>query len=234
MNIDDYSFWEMITRTTVTFTVLLFLARMLGKEQLSQLTFFNYVTGITVGSIAGEIVAHDDTHYLNAITSLVWWSILTIFVGYITMKSDKLKEILDDKPATVIKDGKILEKELKTSRLPMGDLMMLLRLQGVFSVKEVHYAVLETNGELSIFKKVSQQPATKQDVKASTTIPKYMPSQIISDGKIVKKNLHELSLTEEWVMNELKKQGIQNVKEVFYAEIETNGSLHIDKRDNNQ
>lgn len=234
MNIDDYSFWEMITRTTVTFTVLLFLARMLGKEQLSQLTFFNYVTGITIGSIAGEIVAHDDTHYLNAITSLVWWSILTIFVGYITMKSDKLKEILDDKPATVIKDGKILEKELKTSRLPMGDLMMLLRLQGVFSVKEVHYAVLETNGELSIFKKVSQQPATKQDVKASTTIPKYMPSQIISDGKIVKKNLHELSLTEEWVMNELKKQGIQNVKEVFYAEIETNGSLHIDKRDNNQ
>lgn len=232
MNIDDYSFWEMITRTTVTFTVLLFLARMLGKEQLSQLTFFNYVTGITIGSIAGEIVAHDDTHYLNAITSLVWWSILTIFVGYITMKSDKLKEILDDKPATVIKDGKILEKELKTSRLPMGDLMMLLRLQGVFSVKEVHYAVLETNGELSILKKVSQQPATKQDVKASTTIPKYMPSQIISDGKIVKKNLHELSLTEEWVMNELKKQGIQNVQDVFYAEIETNGSLHIDKRDN--
>ncbi|WP_017381482.1 YetF domain-containing protein [Paenisporosarcina sp. TG-14] len=234
MNLDDYSFWEMITRTTVTFTVLLFLARVLGKEQLSQLTFFNYVTGITIGSIAGEIAAHDDTHYLNAITSLIWWSILTIFVGYITMKSDKLKEILDDKPATVIKDGKILEKELKTSRLPMGDLMMLLRLQGVFSVKEVHYAVLETNGELSIFKKISQQPATKQDVKASTTIPKYMPTQIISDGKIVKKNLHELNLTEEWVMNELKKQGIQNVKEVFYAEIETNGSLHIDKRDNNQ
>ncbi|QBP39827.1 YetF domain-containing protein [Paenisporosarcina antarctica] len=234
MNIDDYSFWEMITRTTVTFTVLLFLARVLGKEQLSQLTFFNYVTGITIGSIAGELVAHDDTHYLNGITSLVWWSILTIFVGYITMKSDKLKEILDDKPATVIKDGKILEKELKTSRLPMGDLMMLLRLQGVFSVKEVHYAVLETNGELSIFKKVSQQPATKQDVKASTTIPKYMPSQIISDGKIVKNNLNELNLTEEWVMNELKKQGIQNVKEVFYAEIETDGSLHIDKRDNNQ
>lgn len=234
MNLDDYSFWEMITRTTVTFTVLLFLARVLGKEQLSQLTFFNYVTGITIGSIAGEIASHDDTHYLNAITSLIWWSILAIFVGYITMKSDKLKEILDDKPATVIKDGKILEKELKTSRLPMGDLMMLLRLQGVFSVKEVHYAVLETNGELSIFKKVSQQPATKQDVKASTTIPKYMPSQIISDGKVVKKNLRELNLTEEWVMNELKKQGIQNVNEVFYAEIETNGSLHIDKRDNNQ
>ena len=189
MDLDDYSFLEMIVRTTVTFAVLLGLARFLGKEQLSQLTFFNYITGITIGSIAGEIVAHDDTHYFNAITSLIWWSILTLVVSYISLKSVKAKSLLDDKPMIVIKNGKILEHGLKKSRLPIGDLNMLLRMQGIFSVKDVHFAVLETNGELSVFKKVAQQSATKQDVKAQIVVPKYMPCTIIAEGKIVKQNL---------------------------------------------
>ncbi len=233
MNLDDLSFWEMMTRTTVTFAALLFFARILGKEQLSQLTFFNYITGITIGSIAGEVVAHDDTHYLNAFTSLIWWSVLTLVVSYMTVKSSKAKDLLDDKPLIVIKEGKILEEALKTSRLPVADLNMLLRLQGIFSVKDVHFAVLETNGELSVFKKVAQQPSTKQDVKAQIVVPKYMPCTIISDGKIVLKNLQGVNLTEEWLMNQLKKQGVNSVQQVFYAEIEPDGSIYMDLRDDN-
>ena len=233
MNFDDYSFWEMIVRTTVTFAVLLFLARLLGKEQLSQLTFFNYITGITIGSIAGEIVAHDDTHYFNAITSLIWWSILTVLVSYISLKSSRAKAILDDKPMIIIKNGKILEQELKKSRLPIGDLNMLLRIQGIFSVKDVHFAVLETNGELSVFKKVAQQNATKQDVKAQIVLPKYMPTTIIADGKIIEKNLPDQGITEEWVIKQLKKQGVNSVQQVFYAEIESDGTVYMDLREDN-
>jgi uncharacterized membrane protein YcaP (DUF421 family) len=231
MNLDDYSFWEMLARTTTTFMVLLFLARILGKEQLSQLTFFNYITGITIGSIAGEIVAHDDTHYLNSITSLVWWSVLTVVVSYLSMKSAKAKVLLDDKPTIVIKNGKILEHELKKSRLPMSDLTMLLRLQGVFSVKDVHFAVLETNGELSIFKKVSQQGATKKDVQAQIDSPKYMPTSIIEDGKILKANLPGLDLTEEWVMKQLTKHGVNSAEQVFYAEILPDRTVYMDLRE---
>jgi uncharacterized membrane protein YcaP (DUF421 family) len=233
MNFDDYSFWEMIVRTTVTFAVLLFLARLLGKEQLSQLTFFNYITGITIGSIAGEIVAHDDTHYFNAIISLIWWSILTVLVSYISLKSSRAKAILDDKPMIIIKNGKILEQELKKSRLPIGDLNMLLRIQGIFSVKDVHFAVVETNGELSVFKKVAQQNATKQDVKAQIVLPKYMPTTIIADGKIIEKNLPDQNLNEEWVLKQLKKHGVNSVQQVFYAEIESDGSIYVDLRDDN-
>ncbi|WP_394191174.1 YetF domain-containing protein [Paenisporosarcina quisquiliarum] len=231
MNMEDYSFFEMLIRTTVTFSVLLGLARILGKEQLSQLTFFNYITGITIGSIAGEVVAHDDTHYLNAITSLIWWSLLTILVSFISIKSNRAKSLLDDKPLIVIKEGKILEKALKSSRLPIGDLNMLLRIQGIFSVKDVHFAVLETNGELSVFKKVSQQSATKQDVKAPTGTPKFMPCTIIADGKVVLKNLHGVGLTEEWLHKQLVKHGVNSVEQVFYAEVESDGSLYLDLRE---
>ena len=233
MNLEDYSFWEMIVRTTVTFSVLLLLARILGKEQLSQLTFFNYITGITIGSIAGEVVAHDDTHYFNAITSLIWWSLLTILVSYISLKSSRAKALLDDKPMIIIKNGKILEGSLKKSRLPLGDLNMLLRMQGIFSVKDVHFAVLETNGELSVFKKVAQQSATKQDVKAQIIVPKYMPTTIIADGKIIEKNLPDQGLTEEWVIKQLKKHGVNSVQQVFYAEIESDGTIYMDLREDN-
>lgn len=233
MNFDDYSFWEMIIRTTVTFAVLHILARILGKEQMGQLTLFNYITGITIGSIAGEIVAHDDTHYFNAITSLVWWTALTLIVTYISLKSSKAKNIMDDIPKIVIKEGKILEKELKAARLPVTDLTMLLRLQGIFSVKEVHFAVLETNGQLSVFKKVAEQNATKQDVKAQIDVPKYMPFTIITDGKIVTENFPSHNWTEEWLNKELKKHGVNSVEQVFYAEIESDGSVHIDLRDDN-
>lgn len=228
MSLDGYSFWEMLVRTTVTFSVLLLLARLLGKEQLSQLTFFNYITGITIGSIAGEIAAHDDTHYLNAVTSLIWWSVLTLVVSYISMKSNKAKELLDDKPLIVIKEGRILEEALKKGRLPVTDLSMMLRIQGIFSIKEVHFAVLETNGELSVFKKVAQQNATKQDVKAPTTLPKFMPCTIIADGTIVLKNLHGVGLSEEWLKKELIKHGLNSAEQVFYAEIESDGSLYVD------
>jgi len=231
MNLDEYSFWEMIVRATVTFAVLLLVARLMGKEQLSQLTFFNYITGITIGSIAGEISAHDDTHFLNSMTSLVWWSVLTIIVSIVSLKSRKLKGFLDDKPVIVIKEGKILEKALKENRLPVGDLSMLLRMQGIFLVKDVHFAVLETNGELSVFKKVNQQNATKQDVKVQTSNPKFMPCAIIEDGRIVKKHLPGLNITEEWVNKQLKKNGVNSVDQVFYAEIDSDGSVYMDLRD---
>ena len=233
MNLDNFSFLEMILRTTVTFSVLLLLARIMGKEQLGQLTFFHYITGISIGSIAGEIVAHDDTHYLNAITSLIWWGGLTLLVSFITLKSRKANEWLDDKPTIVIKEGKILEKELKKSRLPIGDLSMLLRIQGIFSVKDVHFAVLETNGELSVFKKVAQQSATKQDVKAPTSDPQYMPCSIIEDGKLIEVNVPGLNITEEYIKKQLKKHGVNSVEQVYYAEIQSDGSVYMDLRDDN-
>lgn len=227
---EGFSFLEIVSRTIFIFIILLFLTRFMGKKQIGQLTFFNYVTGITIGSIASHIVAHDDTHFFNATTALILWALLTVIVSFITVKSSRLKELIDDKPSIVIKDGKILEKELKTSGIPITDLTMLLRLQGVFSVKDVQFAVLETNGELSIFKKVAEQPVTKRDVKETITEPKFIPSVIIVNGIIIQKNLRALNLTEEWVVNELKNNDVNSIKQVFYAQVESDGSLYIDLR----
>ena len=139
------------------------------KKQLSQLTYFNYVTGITIGSIAADIAGEGETPFL------------------------------------------------------------MLREKNVFSKQDVHYAILEPNGQLSVLKKEYQQAVTKGDMNITTSTFTYLPSEIISDGKIVVKNLKELNLTKQWVLDELKKHGIQSVREVFYAEIQKDGSLYTNK-----
>ncbi len=220
--------WETLLRTTLAFIVLLILARLMGKKQISQLTFFHYVTGITIGSIAAEIAGQQETPFVDGLIAMVWWAALTLLMSYIALKSKRARVILDDQPTIIMWEGRIVEEAMKKERLHLNDLNMMLREQNIFSIKDVQYAILETNGNLSVLKKAGLETSTKKDVNAPVTEPKYIPTEIISDGKIVKKNLTELNLTEEWVYDQLKKQGIGKVELVFYAEIQMDGSLHVD------
>jgi uncharacterized membrane protein YcaP (DUF421 family) len=221
---------EMIYRTTGAFVALLILARFLGKKQLSQLTFFHYITGIAFGSIAAEIAGQTDVKFMEGLTALIWWALLTMLASYISLKSSNLRIVLDDQPSIVIKEGAIMENAMKKEKLHVNDLMMMLREQSIFTLQDVHYAILETNGQLSVMKKITQQGATKQDVKASTTAPKYLPTELISDGKVMQKNLTELSLTEEWLMKELRKKGVESADQVFLAQIQDDGTLFVEMK----
>lgn len=223
----ELNFFEMIFRTTGSFFAILILARIIGKKQLSQLTFFHYVTGITFGSIAAEIAAQAETPFFDGLISLSWWTVLTIFISFLSLKSKKMRVLFDDKPIILIYNGIINPQNLKKSRLHTDELTMLLREQSIFSVDEVQFAVFETNGELSVMKKSSMSTATKQDVSASTTPYQYMPTELISDGKIISENLIELGLTEDWLLKKLRKKNIHDVADVYFAQILENGSLYI-------
>ena len=222
---------EMLIRTTITFFGLRVLARILGKKQLGQLTFFHYITGITFGSIASEIASQHETPFLDGMISLIWWSLLTMLMSVITIKSKKVRVLVDDKPTIVIKNGLILEGGLKKARLHADELTMMLREQSVFSVSEVDVAIFETTGNLSILKKVAEQPATKLDVKADVSPPTYLPTELISDGQIIIENLLELDLTEDWLMKKLRKQNIKDAQDVFYAMVNDDGSLYVSLKD---
>lgn len=234
MEFFKFDFWEMIYRTTGAFVALLILARFLGKKQLSQLTFFHYITGIAFGSIAAEIAGQTDVKFMEGLTALIWWALLTMLASYISLKSSNLRIVLDDQPSIVVKEGAIMENAMKKEKLHVNDLMMMLREQSIFTLQDVHYAILETNGQLSVMKKITQQGATKQDVKASTTTPKYLPTELVSDGKVMQKNLTELSLTEEWLMKELRKKGVESADQVFLAQIQDDGTLFVEMKNPNR
>lgn len=221
---------EMLIRSSCAFFAILLLARVIGKKQLSQLTFFHYVTGITFGSIAAEISAQVETPFLDGLVSLIWWTVLTLFVSFLSLKSKKARVLFDDKPMILIQNGVILNDKLKKARLHTDELAMLLREQSIFSFDEVLYAVFETNGQLSVLKKPLARTATKEDVHAAAPAPQYLPTELVSDGQIIIENLAELQLTEEWLTKKLSKKNIQSVESLYYVQILENGSLYISKK----
>ena len=183
----EIHFWEMIARTTGSFFAILFLARIIGKKQLSQLTFFHYVTGITFGSIASEIAAQAETPFWDGIISLFWWGILTIFVSYLTIKFEKFRILFDDKPSIIIQKGTIVSRNVKKARLSNDEVLMMLREQNIFSVSDVEYAVFETNGQLSVMKKLNlteEWLQKKLKRKNVTTVEDVFFAQVLEDGSL--------------------------------------------------
>ncbi|MCJ8013636.1 DUF421 domain-containing protein [Paenibacillus sp. KQZ6P-2] len=222
--------WQYSMRTLLGFGFLLLLTRILGKKQLSHMTFFTYITGIALGNIAGEMVIHKEIPVLAGITGLTLWTILTIFIEKLSLKSPWVRVILDGEPAIVIKNGRIQPKAMALAKLNMDDLSMLLRENNVFSVREVDYAILEPNGRLSVLKKQEEENPTKKDLQIPIQKRLYLPTELISDGKIVEKNLKNLQLSHEWLEQQIKQLGAQSIHEVFFAELQSDGSIFIDKK----
>ncbi|WP_246566409.1 YetF domain-containing protein [Tissierella simiarum] len=223
---------QTIIRTTLIFTVLLLLTRLLGKKQLSQLTYFNYITGTTIGSIAANISDKVGEPFLYELINLAWWIGLTFLISFISLKWSKGRVIIDGEPTIVIKKGKISEKALSSLKLNIDDLMVLLRSKNVFSIKEVEYAILEPNGEISILKNPDDQNLMRKDLNIQNHKPKYIPMEIITDGYLIEKNLQELNLSKDWVIQQLAQRGIYSFKDVLFAEIQEDGTLYIEKKIN--
>ena len=208
-------------RTLLGFLILLTLTRLLGKKQLSQLTIFTYITGIAFGSLVSEMILNKDVRVVEGVLSLVLWCALVLLIEYISLKSAKARVLMDGQPTIVIKKGQIVERALRKQRLNLDDLTMQLRLNQIFSIMDVEYAILEPNGALTVLKKSAQAP----DI---------IPSEIISDGKVVKKNLSELGYTHSELNDELCRQGISDVDNILYAELQQDRSLYIQKRERPQ
>ena len=171
---------------------------------MSELTFFNYVTGITIGSIGANIVNESNKPLIDGLIELICWCALTELAALIGLKSGALRRIIDGQPTIVIKKGKIIKHSLKSMRFNMDDLSMLLRKNNIFSIAEVEYAILEPDGNLSVMKKEPQQQVTKKDMKIPTATVKHIPLEIIVDGKVINHNLVELNLNQKWLETELK------------------------------
>lgn len=221
---------EVFSRAVGAFIVLFLLTRIMGRKQISQLTFFNYITGISIGTIAGAVTIDPSLKLSAAFVSLLTWSGLTLLVAYFDLKSRKARKWMEGEPVILIRQGKILEQQLKKQRLDMDELQLLLRSKDVFSIVDVEYAILETNGELSVLLKEGKQPL-KQEAFLTSKKPKQtpIPLQLIADGKIIYENLQQLNVNRSWVEDQLRVSGT-NLSEVFYAELQQDGSLYIDKR----
>ncbi|MFD1415607.1 DUF421 domain-containing protein [Oceanobacillus jeddahense] len=216
-----------LIRSIAAFFLLFLMARMMGKKQISQLTFFDYCVGITIGSIAATLSVDQNVKIINGLVSLIIWGFFPITLAYLGMKSIIFSKITDGKATILIRNGEVLDKNMKKSLITINELLMLLREKGTFKVSDVEMAVLETNGELSVMLKTNQQPVTPQTLGVPLE-QEHGPAILIMDGKIMKKSLENLGYSKEWLIGEVQKQGAEEVRDVFLAQIDSRGSLYVD------
>jgi uncharacterized membrane protein YcaP (DUF421 family) len=225
---------ELTFRIALSFFVLFVLTRIMGRKEISQMTFFNFVSAIAIGSIAANLVVSQNVSIRNGLLALGGWAAFTLVMGFIDIKSKKVRKVLMGDPLIVIKEGKIVESAMSKSRLDLDALNAMLREKNVFAIADVEYAIFETNGKLSVMKKEPKQTVTKSDMNIfSTNKNTYpFPTEVISDGKILSNNLSKLNLDTKWLEDQLEQAGINSASEVFYAEVQQNGKLFIDSKDN--
>ncbi|VBB09466.1 Hypothetical protein LUCI_4761 [Lucifera butyrica] len=227
--------WQEIVRDTwqtgLVFLSLLIFTRILGKTQVGQLTVYEYIGGITIGSIAGTVASSEPDKVWSHFYDLILFVLLTYFVSYLTIKSRPLRKVIEGSPTIVVKDGHILTENMRGMRLDVDELYGKLREKDVLDLAEVQFAIVETSGELSVIKKSDYQPLTKSDFNIHLSDPAF-PVELIMDGEVIEDNLRKHSLSWDWLEKQLAAQDINDVSQVTYAGIDSKGQLTVSKTTN--
>ncbi|MGY4111589.1 DUF421 domain-containing protein [Aeribacillus sp. SP014] len=220
---------EVIIRSLAIIAGLFFISKLLGKKQLSKLSFFEYVVGITIGDIAGTLSMDTNLNLTNGIISIAIWVMIPVIISFISMKSPSFQQFIEGKPTVFIKNGKIMEENLKKEKYPLAALLEQLRKNNVHHASDVEFAILETTGELSILLKKEKQPITVGDIK-SNVAPVKEPQTVIMDGKIMDEALSTTGLNRRWLKEKLDQLGVA-VENVFLAQVDSYGQLTVDLYD---
>ncbi|NLW08021.1 MAG: DUF421 domain-containing protein [Clostridia bacterium] len=224
---------EVFLQTLLAFSAILFYTRILGKQQIGQLTFFDYINGITFGSIAAVLATdtgpkQTGLHFLG----LTLFAVFTYIAGYVVMVNRPARKLIAGEATVVVHNGKILEDNMKKMHYNLDELSMQLRQKGIFDIADVEYAILETDGVLSVLPKSQKRPLTPADLKLPTSY-EGIPVELIMDGEIIFQNLEQVRLDEQWLLQQLQAQGVQDVSQVDYAVLRSDGSVYINcKQDN--
>jgi len=217
-----------VVRGAIAFFTLLIFARLLGKQQMANLTFFDYINGITIGSIAGSLATDLSTKAFAHWMGLTTFVALTLLFQFLTLKSRYLAKVIDGEPVMVIANGKILEKNLAASRIKKDDLLMMLRRKNIFDITQVAFAIYEPDGSLSVLPRAEHQPVTPRDLNL-TVKPAGLMTELIIDGKLLEQNLRQRKKDKQWLQWQLMAHGVSDIKEVSFAAILPDGQLYVDK-----
>lgn len=225
-------YFHALIKTVVAFFGILVYARILGKQQMSQLTFYDYVTGITFGNIAATLAIDRSEKIVMYLWVLTIFTALNYIMGVVTEKSRPLRKLIEGEPVILVHNGKILEHNMAKAHYNMDNLMMQLREKDVFNIADVEFAIAETNGTLTVARKSQKRPVTAADLGVDTPY-EGIPSELIVDGKIIYSNLMQNDIDEAWLINQLKAMGYNSPNEISYASIDANGKLYVDDRREN-
>ncbi|AET61279.1 membrane protein [Paenibacillus terrae HPL-003] len=220
--------WETVLRSISAFTLMMLIARILGKSTIAQMTYHDFVAAITLGAITANLAFNNTISIRILLTSLLVFTVIAYMLMFLAMKNRKLRSWLSGKPTVLIQEGKILESNMRKLKITLDTLNQELRSKNIFNIQDVHYAVLEMNGAISVLPKWESKPVTRKDLHLDDRSEHIFPIELIMDGSIIEANLKENDITTEWLHSQIKKKGL-SIENINYAVISSNGNIYFDE-----
>lgn len=219
-------FLNICFRTILILIILFFITKMMGKKQISELNFFDYVVGITIGSIAADISLDIEKNMIAGIAALFIYGFISYIISFVSIKSILARRFFIGVPTVLVEKGKIIESGLKKSKIDVNDLLMEARENGYFNLDEIDYALMEVNDNISFLPKEKEKPVTKRDMKIKCSNEGLTVNAII-DSKYMANNMKAINKDKEWLDHELKVNGYDNYDNILLATIDNNYKVTI-------
>lgn len=219
-----------IIRTLILYGAVVLVMRIMGKQEIRQLQPFELVVALMVADLAVIPMQDTGTPLLSGLVPITVLMAAQIAMSYISMKSEKARGIISGSPSVVVRNGRIVEQELKRLRYNINDLLEQLRVKSYPNLADVEFAILETNGQLSVIPKSQKRAIQPADLQLSTQY-EGLSLELVADGVINYKNLRLVNLTEDWLRSELCKLGVKDIRKVLFASLDTAGKLFYQVKD---
>lgn len=220
---------SVIARTLVLYITVVVVMRLMGKRQIGELQPFELATAIMISELAAVPMQDMGIPLLNGFVPILILLTAQITISLLALKSNKLRGVICGRPIVVIENGNIIEENLRKELYNLSDMVEQIRSAGIANIADVEFAILETSGQLSVFPKSQKRPVTPADMNIPTGY-EGIPHQLILDGRVIKRNLVSVNHDENWLRIELKRNGINDPKEVLLASLDTSGQLYIQRK----
>lgn len=221
MNIDYCEALIVVPRCLLSMFVLFIITKLIGKKQVSELSLFDYVIGISIGNFIAEMTMNTEVQYVNGIIAMIVFGIVAYSVSIVTMKSMSLRRKIIGVPTIIIANGKIIEEGLNKVKMDINDLLEQCRLEGYFDLEEINYAIMEVSGKLSFLPKIKYKPVVMEDLKLNDS-ETSLSANIIIDGNFMDETIKNIGINRDKILKELKKKKIFDVSDVLLGTLTGN------------
>ncbi len=205
---------DIIIRSVVSLVVLFFITELMGKKQISQLNLFDYIIGISIGSIAASLSVDDSINYIDGTLAIIVYGSFATLVSFLTVKSIVLRRFLIGTPLILMNQGKIMYDSLKKGKIDINDFLQIARENGYYDISEINCSILEPSGKISFLPKSKYLPATPNDHKIKV-VENGLVSNLIIDGNIMEENVKNIGKDKQWLVTRLEKMGYLDISNIL-------------------
>ena len=221
-----------IPRSLLSLFILFLVTKLIGKKQVSELSLFDYVIGISIGNFTAEMTMSLDVQFINGVMALLTFGLFAYLISLLTMKSIRVRRFFIGVPTVIIQNGKIIEKAMKHVMIDINDLLEQCRINGYYDLTQIEYAIMEANGKISIMPNSEYKPLTPNDMNKKVA-QEDLQANVIIDGVIMQNNLENMNKSINWLEKELKVKGYKEYDDIILDILDKNDKLTIFDKNNN-